>query len=81
MSLTYTIKNYETDLTDSSKTRVGFFVTDTQGNKLAIDKLVTTGSKSKEAIITEASNAAQDEIDTWASQFEVVGKIWNPDTN
>ena len=81
MSLTYTIKNYETDLTDSSKTRVGFFVTDAQGNKLAIDKLVTTGSKSKEAIITEASNAAQDEIDTWASQFEVVGKIWNPDTN
>tara|TARA_R100000329_G_scaffold145558_1_gene131221 strand:+ start:310 stop:564 length:255 start_codon:yes stop_codon:yes gene_type:complete len=81
MSLTYTIKNYETDLTDSSKTRVGFFVTDTQGNKLAIDKLVTTGSKSKEAIITEASNAAKDEIDTWASQFEVVGKIWNPDTN
>ena len=81
MSLKYVIKSYETDFEDSSKTRVGFFVTDTQGNKLAIDKLVTTGSKSKEAIITEASNAAQDEIDTWASQFEVVGKIWNPDTN
>ncbi len=81
MSLIYKIKNYETDTDDSSKTRVGFYVTDSQGNKLAIDKLVTTGSKSKETIITEASNAAQNEIDAWASQFEVVGKIWNPDTN
>lgn len=81
MSLTYTIKNYETDTEDSSKTRVGFYVTDSQGNKLAIDKLVTTGSKSKQAIITEASNAAKDTIDTWASQYEVVGKVWNPDTN
>ena len=81
MSLIYTIKNYETDTEDSSKTRVGFYVTDAQGNKLAIDKLVTTGSKSKQTIITEASNAAQDEINNWASQFEVVGKTWNPDTN
>jgi len=23
----------------------------------------------------------QDEINDWASQFEVVGKTWNPDTN
>ena len=81
MSLTYVIKSYETDTEDSSKTRVGFYVTDAQGNKLAVDKLVTTGSKSKESIITEASNAAQDEINAWASQFEVVGKTWNPDTN
>lgn len=81
MSLIYTIKNYETDTEDSSKTRVGFYVTDAQNNKLAIDKLITTGSKSKENIITEASNAAQDEINAWASQFEVVGKTWNPDTN
>ncbi len=81
MSLTYVIKSYETDFEDSSKTRVGFFVTDAQGNKLAIDKVVTTGSKSKQTIVTEASNAAQDEINDWASQFEVVGKTWNPDTN
>lgn len=81
MSLTYKIKSYETDIEDSSKTRVGFYVTDAQGNKLAIDKLVTTGSKSKQTIVTEASNAAQDEINDWASQFEVVGKTWNPDTN
>ncbi len=47
MSLTYVIKSYETDFEDSSKTRVGFFVTDAQGNKLAVDKVVTTGSKSK----------------------------------
>ena len=81
MSLTYVIKSYETDTNDSSKTRVGFFVTDAQGNKFAIDKLVTTGSKSKEEIITEASNASQDEINTWATQFEVVNKVWNPNTN
>ena len=41
MSLTYVIKSYETDTDDSSKTRVGFFVTDAQGNKLAVDKLVS----------------------------------------
>ena len=81
MSLKYIIKNYEIDTEDSSKTRVGFFVTDAQGNKFAIDKLVTTGSKSKEEIITEASNASQDEINTWATQFEVVNKVWNPNTN
>ena len=81
MSLKYIIKNYEIDTEDSSKTRVGFFVTDAQGNKFAIDKLVTTGSKSKEEIITEASNASQDEINTWATQFEVVNKVWNPITN
>ena len=81
MSLKYVIKSYETDFEDSSKTRVGFFVTDAQGNKLAVDKVVTTGSKSKETIIKEASDAAKDTIDTWASQFEVVGKVWNPDTD
>ena len=81
MSLTYKIKTYETDTEDSSKTRVGFYITDAQGNKLAIDRLVTTGGKSKETIIKEASDAAKDTIDTWASQYEVVGKVWNPDTD
>ena len=80
MSLTYVIKSYETDTNDSSKTRVGFFVTDAQGNKLAVDKLVTTGSKSKNNIISEAFDLAKDTIDDWASQFELVGKNFNPDT-
>ena len=80
MSLTYVIKSYETDTNDSSKTRVGFFVTDAQGNKLAVDKLVTTGSKSKNNIVSEAFDLAKDTIDSWASQFEVVGKNFNPDT-
>mgnify|MGYP001336287192 FL=1 len=80
MSLTYVIKSYETDFEDSSKTRVGFFVTDAQGNKLAVDKVVTTGSKSKNDIISEAFDLAKDTIDSWASQFEVVGKNFNPDT-
>tara|TARA_Y100000401_G_scaffold61499_1_gene48754 strand:+ start:771 stop:1025 length:255 start_codon:yes stop_codon:yes gene_type:complete len=81
MSLKYIIKNYEIDTEDSSKTRVGFFVTDAQGNKFAIDKLVTTGSKSKQDIVKEASDLAKSEIDAWSSQYEVVGKNWNPDTN
>ena len=80
MSLTYVIKSYETDTDDSSKTRVGFFVTDAQGNKLAVDKLVTTGSKSKNNIISEAFDLAKDTIDDWAAQFELVGKNFNPDT-
>ena len=80
MSLTYVIKSYETDFEDSSKTRVGFFVTDAQGNKLAVDKVVTTGSKSKNNIISEAFDLAKDTKDSWASQFEVVGKNFNPDT-
>ena len=80
MSLTYVIKSYETDFEDSSKTRVGFFVTDAQGNKLAVDKLVTTGSKSKNDIVSEAFDLAKDTIDDWASQFELVGKNFNPDT-
>ena len=80
MSLTYVIKSYETDTNDSSKTRVGFFVTDAQGNKLAVDKVVTTGSKSKNDIVSEAFDLAKDTIDDWASQFELVGKNFNPDT-
>jgi hypothetical protein len=80
MSLTYKIKSYETDSSDSSKTRVGFFVTDAKSNQLVIDKLVTTGSKSKNDIVTEAFDLAKSEIDDWSSQFEVVGKIYNPDT-
>ena len=80
MSLTYVIKSYETDFEDSSKTRVGFFVTDAQGNKLAVDKVVTTGSKSKNDIVSEAFDLAKDTIDNWASQFELVGKNFNPDT-
>ena len=80
MSLTYKIKSYETDTSDSSKTRVGFFVTDAKSNQLIIDKLVTTGSKSKNDIVTEAFDLAKSEIDDWSSQFEVVGKTYNPDT-
>ena len=80
MSLTYKIKSYEIDLSDSSKTRVGFFVTDAKSNQLVIDKLVTTGSKSKNDIVTEAFDLAKSEVDDWSSQFEVVGKIYNPDT-
>tara|TARA_R100001163_G_scaffold18967_1_gene16757 strand:- start:74 stop:328 length:255 start_codon:yes stop_codon:yes gene_type:complete len=80
MSLTYKIKSYEIDLSDSSKTRVGFLVTDDKSNRLVIDKLVTTGSKSKNAIVTEAFDLAKSEVDDWSSQFEVVGKTYNPDT-
>ena len=47
---------------------------------IVIDKLVTTGSKSKNNIVTEAFDLAKSEVDDWSSQFEVVGKTYNPDT-
>ncbi len=81
MSLIYQIKNYEIDNEDSSKTKVGFYVSDKQGNKLAVDRSVTTGNKSKEEIVKEASELAKDSIDKWQSEYEVVGKVWDPNTN
>ena len=42
MALTYVIKNYETDVDDSSKTMVGFKVTDEAGGLFLIDKKIKT---------------------------------------
>ena len=82
MALTYTIKNFEVDENDSSKTMVGFTVVDdTDDSVFLIDKLVTTGSKTDNAITQEAYTAAQTEVDEWVASRTNIGKTWNPDTN
>jgi hypothetical protein len=82
MALTYTIKNFEVDENDSSKTMVGFTVIDdTDDSVFLIDKLVTTASKTDNAITQEAYTAAQTEVDEWVASRTNIGKTWNPDTN
>ena len=82
MALTYTIKNFEVDGDDSSKTMVGFTVVDDSDNSIfVIDKLVTTGSKTDNAITQEAYTAAQTEVNEWVASRTNIGKTWNPDTN
>ena len=82
MALTYTIKNFEVDENDSSKTMVGFTVVDdTDDTVFLIDKLVTTASKTDNAITQEAYTAAQTEVDEWVASRTNIGKTWNPDTN
>lgn len=75
----YEIKNF--DEVDGNKT-VGFWVTDDNGQKLAIDKTipVVTG-KTQEQYVQEALVLAKDEIDDWASSMAIVGRTWNPETN
>jgi len=82
MALTYKIKTFETEAGDSSKTRVGFKVTDDGDNQdFFIDKLVTTGSKSDNAISKEAYDAAQTEVTAWVNGKNNVGKTFNPSSN
>ena len=82
MALTYTIKTFEADDNDASKTRVGFTVIDdTDDSVFVIDKLITTGSKTDNAITQEAHTAAQTEVNEWVASRANIGKTWNPDTN
>jgi hypothetical protein len=82
MALTYKIKTFEVDDNESSKTRVGFTVEDdTDGTVFLIDKLVTTGSKTDNAITQEAHTAAQTEVNAWVASRTNIGKTWNSDTN
>ena len=82
MALIYKIKTFETEDGDSSKTRVGFMVTDDSDNsQFAIDKLVTTASKSDDAISKEAYDAAQTEVTAWVNGKSNIGKTFNPSSN
>ena len=81
MTITYKIKDYKTDPDDALKTMVGFIVTDEKGRQFLIDKKVTTGSNTKEQIITAAHTASQTEVNDWIAYEENIGKTWNPDTN
>ena len=82
MALIYKIKTYEVEQGDSSKTRVGFTVTDDSDNaELLIDKLVTTASKSADAISKEAYDACQTEVTAWVDSRSNLGKTFNPATS
>jgi orotate phosphoribosyltransferase-like protein len=82
MALTYTIKTFEVDSNESTKTRVGFtIIDDTDDSVFLIDRLVTTGSKTDNTITQEAHTAAQAEVTAWVSSKTNIGKTWNPDTN
>ena len=76
MALTYKIKDFATV---GSDVLVGFQVTDdSDGQSFFIDKTVTKGSKSDNAIVEEAQAAAQTEIDEWVASRANVGKTWDP---
>ena len=82
MALIYIIKTYEVEVSDSSKTRVGFTVTDDSDNaEFLIDKVITTGSKSVDAISKEAYDACQSEVTAWVDSRSNLGKTFNPSTN
>ena len=82
MALTWEIKTYEVEEGDTSKTRVGFMVKDdSDGAMFAIDKLITTGSKSVDDISKEAYDSCQTEVNTWVNGKSNIGKKFNPSTN
>jgi hypothetical protein len=76
MALTYKIKDFTTIGSDVS---VGFQITDDSDNQiLFINKTVTKGDKTDNAIIEEAQAASQTEIDEWTGSKANVGKTWDP---
>ena len=76
MALTYKIKDFATV---GSDVLVGFQVTDdSDGQNFFIDKTVTKGSKTDNAIVEEAQAAAQTEIDEWVASRANIGKTWDP---
>ena len=82
MAITHTIKTFEVEENEPTKTRVGFMIEDdTDNSLLVIDKLITTGSKTDNQITQEAFEAAQAETDAWQANKANIGKKWNPDTN
>ena len=82
MALTYKIVKFETDENDSTKTMVGFDITDSDtGRILAVDGSTTTEGKTDSQICTAAQASIQSTIDTWASGIVNLGKTWNPDSS
>ncbi len=82
MALTYKIVKFETDENDSTKTMVGFDITDSNtGRVLAVDGSTTTEGKTDSQICTAAQASVQSSIDTWVSGIVNLGKTWNPDSS
>ena len=76
MTLTHTIKSFDTD--DSGNVVVGFKVEKDDGGIFYIDKSIVKGSKNDNTIVEEAYEAAKDQINTWNTSEVNIGKTWNP---
>tara|TARA_Y100000114_G_scaffold26995_1_gene22667 strand:- start:610 stop:861 length:252 start_codon:yes stop_codon:yes gene_type:complete len=76
MSITYTVDKFYSD--DGDKV-VGLLCTDADGNAFIIDKRVKlVDGTSNESYVKQAYDASKAEIDTWASQYDVKGKTFDP---
>mgnify|MGYP003642719938 FL=1 len=74
----YQVKDFRVE---SDKKYIGFMITDSNGNKMAIDKKVDiVDGKSDEKYVEEAFALCSSEVSEWQSTYSVVGKKWNPDT-
>ena len=78
MSLNVKVKNYDVDPSDDTKIIVGFIIEDEAGASFLIDKSVVKGSKSQDAIVSEAYDLATAEIDEWVNTSSVIGKTFDP---
>jgi hypothetical protein len=65
---------------EGDQKKVGFKITDANGNVFIIDKLVATeDGKTDEQYVSEALAASQAEIDEWQASFAVIGREWDAD--
>ena len=65
---------------EGDQKKVGFKITDANGNVFIIDKLVATeDGKTDEQYVSEALAASQAEIDEWQASFSVIGREWDAD--
>ena len=71
MSIKYTLKTFEKDITDDKKTRIGFTVVDEKKEIFYIDKLVVTGKKTQEELTKEAYDLCQNEVNEWVESKKI----------
>jgi len=75
----YEIKNFENK---EDQKMIGLWVIDGFGRKLAIDKfLPIVENKTPESYVKDAIVLCEREILDWQSSNEMVGKLWNTETN
>ena len=73
------VKTFENE---GDQKKVGFKITDANGNLFIIDKLVAVADgKTDEQYVAEALTASQAEINEWQASFSVIGREWDADAN
>ena len=76
MSITYTVDKFYDE--DGDKV-VGLLCTDADGNAFITDKRIKlVDGTSNESYVKQAYDASKAAIDTWAAQFDVKGKTFDP---